>query len=229
MLILATSDVHSPENLPLFLEALNRIDAKPDIIVFAGDMVKKNNIVALRPVINAVKQKFPGSRVVSVFGNEEFLGYEELYMSVYREITWLNENYLKVELGEEEVCIIGTRGALDKLTTWQQKKMPLLEKKYRELPDIIEKMAQQLRFSGCRKIILVSHYGVTYKNLVGEDPNIYPYLACTRLERILERGLVDLVIHGHAHKGSIEIMNVYGVPVYNVSLPARRKLVLINT
>jgi Icc-related predicted phosphoesterase len=113
------------------------------------------------------------------------------------------------------------------LSSGQQKKMPLLEKKYGELLGIIEKMAQQLRLSECRKIILVSHYGVTYKNLVGEDPSIYPYLACMRLERILERGLVDLVIHGHAHKGYIEIMNVFGVPVYNVSLPARRKLVLI--
>lgn len=228
MLILATSDVHSPENLQLFLEALNRVDVKPDIVVFAGDMVKRNNIVALRPVVNAVKQKFPDIRMISVFGNEEFLGYEELYMSVYREITWLNDNYLKLELSGEEICIIGTRGALDKLTAWQQRKMPLLEKRYRELPGVIERIARQLRTLGCGKIALVSHYGVTYRNLVGEDPGVYPYLACSRLEHVLEQGLVDLVIHGHSHKGILEAMNVHGVPVYNVSLPARQKLVVIN-
>ncbi len=229
VLILATSDVHSPENLQLFLESLNQVNVNPHVVIFAGDMVKRNNVVALRPVINAVKQKFPDTRIVSVFGNEEFLGYEELYMSVYREITWLNDSYLRDAFGGEEVCIIGTRGALDKLTTWQQRKMPLLEKRYKELPGKIEEMARQLRALKCNKIILVSHYGVTYKNLVGEDPQTHPYLACSRLEQVLEKGLVDIVIHGHAHKGALEVIEVHGVTVYNVSLPARRKLVLIST
>ncbi|MCC6034304.1 MAG: metallophosphoesterase [Desulfurococcaceae archaeon] len=229
MLILATSDVHSPENLQLFLESLNNVSTTPQLVVFAGDMVKRNNIVALRPIINAVKQKLPESKIISIFGNEEFLGYEELYMSVYKEITWLNDNYLKIELSGEELCIIGTRGALDKLTSWQQRKMPLLEKRYKELPGKIGKIARELRVSGCNKIILVSHYGVTYKNLSGEDPSIYPYLACSRFEHIMEEGLVDIIIHGHAHRGVIEVMNIHNVLVYNVSLPARRKLVLINT
>jgi len=229
VLILATSDVHSPENLQLFLSCLNQVKVEPHIAVFAGDMVKRNNIVALRPVINALKEKFPNIRIISIFGNEEFLGYEDLYMSVYREVTWLNNSYLNVKYNGEEFCIIGTRGALDKLTTWQQHKMPLLEKRYRELPGIIEKIARQLRASNCSKIILVSHYGVTYKNLIGEDPNAYPYLACSRLEQIIEKRLVDLVIHGHAHKGALEVIDLHGVPVYNVSLPARHKLVLINT
>jgi len=228
LLILATSDVHSPENLQLFLNALNSVSTTPQLVIFAGDMVKRNNIVALRPIINAVKQKLPGSRIISIFGNEEFLGYEELYMSIYKEITWLNDNHLRVELSGEELCIIGTRGALDKLTSWQQRKMPLLEKRYKELPSKIEKITRELRASGCKKIILVSHYGVTYKNLSGEDPSIYPYLACSRFEHIIEEGLVDIVIHGHAHRGSIEVMNIHRVLVYNVSLPARRKLVLIN-
>jgi predicted MPP superfamily phosphohydrolase len=91
----------------LFLESLNQVNVNPHVVIFAGDMVKRNNVVALRPVINAVKQKFPGTRIVSVFGNEEFLGYEELYMSVYREVTWLNDSYLRDTFSGEEVCIIG--------------------------------------------------------------------------------------------------------------------------
>lgn len=226
MIIYSTADVHSPEYLQLFREALENTRQEPDLFLFAGDMVERNKVLMYKPVIELVLKKYPNTKIIAVFGNEEFRGYEKLYMQIYKEITWLNDNY--VSLLDGELCIIGTRGGLDKPTTWQSKNLPGIEKYYIELPFKVERLALELRRNNCKRIILLSHYGVTYKNLVGEDTNAYPYLACSRFEKVLRREIIDMVIHGHIHLGQYELVYVKDIPVYNVSLPARRKIVEIK-
>jgi len=225
-IILSTSDVHSPENLHLYLEALKNSSTEPDLILFAGDMVDRNKVFMFKPVIEATVKKYPKAMIISVFGNEEYRGYEKLYVQLYREVVWLHDNY--IALNNNELCIIGTRGALDKPTTWQARNIPGIAKYYSQLPLRIEQMANELRKTGCRKIILLSHYGVTYRNLLGEREESYPYLACSKFEKIIKREIFDAVIHGHVHMGAIEVLNIRNVPVYNVSLPARKKLVEIK-
>ncbi|MEM2025280.1 MAG: metallophosphoesterase [Desulfurococcaceae archaeon] len=225
MIIVATSDVHSPEHLQLYLELIKNTNLDPQVVLFAGDMVDKNKVLAFKPIYEATRKKFPSARIISVFGNEEYRGFEKLYEEMYRDVIWLNDSYAKLQ---EDVCIIGTRGALDRPTTWQARNIPGIEKYYRELPCMVEKLAIELRQGACKKIILVSHYGVTHLNLVGERKESYPYLASTRFESILKGELVDLVIHGHIHMGKLDVVNIRGIPVYNVSLPARRKLVEVR-
>ncbi|MEM4718254.1 MAG: metallophosphoesterase, partial [Desulfurococcaceae archaeon] len=217
MIILSTADVHSPENLKLFMESIEKVDATPDIVLFAGDMVDKNKVFMYKPIIDAIQRKYCGPKMIAVFGNEEYRGYEKLYMQVYKEITWLHDSY--ISLNNNELCIIGTRGALDKPTTWQSRNIPGIEKYYNALPYKIEQMAIELRNNGCRKIILLTHYGVTYKNLTGEKLESYPYLACSKFEKIIRREIIDLVIHGHVHLGIMELVYLRDTPVFNVSLP----------
>lgn len=226
MIIFSTADVHSPEYLQLFQSALENTKQEPDVVLFAGDMVERNKVFMYKPVIELVRKKYPNTPIVAVFGNEEYRGYEKLYMQIYKEIAWLNDSYLS--LFDNELCIIGTRGGLDRPTQWQSKNIPGIERYYAELPFNIERLALMLRNSNCKKIILLSHYGVTYKNLLGEDVNTYPYLACSRFEKILRREIIDMVIHGHIHLGQYELVYVKDVPVYNVSLPARKKIVEIK-
>lgn len=226
MMILATSDVHSPENLQMYLDLIERVPTDPQIVLFVGDMVDKNRVPAFKPVYDATRRKLPSAKIVSVFGNEEYRGFERLYEQMYSDVIWLNDSYVRLLNGD--ICIVGTRGALDRPTPWQARNIPAIEKYYRDLPNLIERMALELRQSGCKKVILASHYGVTYLNLVGEKKETYPFLASTRFERVIRRELVDVVIHGHAHMGRLEVVNIRGVPVYNVSLPARRKLVEIE-
>ncbi|MEM1618380.1 MAG: metallophosphoesterase [Desulfurococcaceae archaeon] len=227
MIIHATSDIHSPENLPLFLRALERTSSIPEVFILVGDIVERNNVMAFKPVYEALRKRFPSAKIIAVFGNEEYRGYEKLYEGLYRDILWLNDSY--TVLNNNELCIVGTRGALDKPTSWQAKHVPGIEKYYRELPYRIVKMCEELRKTkNCKKIVLLSHYGVTSKNLLGEKQEAYPYLACSAFDRIINRNIVDMVIHGHVHLGRIELVYVNGVPVYNVALPARQKIVEIS-
>lgn len=226
MNIAATSDIHCPEYLELYVDVLKDTSFEPEYLLLAGDIVDKNKVLLFKHVYDVSKKRFPNTKIIAIFGNEEYKGYERLYEELYRDVLWLNDNYVKIDEGE--ICVIGTRGGLDKPTPWQARNIPGIERYYFELPYKIEKTALDLKKTGCKKIILLSHYGVTSKNLIGEKPEIYPHLACTRFEKIIRRDLFDLVIHGHVHYGTLEVVYVRDVPVYNVSLPARRKLIEIK-
>lgn len=69
-----------------------------------------------------------------------------------------------------------------------------------------------------RKVALL-HYSPVRGTVEGEPLEIFPFLGCSRLEEPLTRYPVNVVFHGHAHKGTLESRTASGVPVYNVAMP----------
>jgi Icc-related predicted phosphoesterase len=73
-----------------------------------------------------------------------------------------------------------------------------------------------------RRVVLM-HYSPIQATVEGEPREIFAYLGCSRLEEPLTRYPVDVVFHGHAHRGQTEGRTSTGVPVFNVSLPLQRR------
>jgi Icc-related predicted phosphoesterase len=71
--------------------------------------------------------------------------------------------------------------------------------------------------------VVVMHYSPIAATVEGEPREIFPYLGSSRLEEPLGRYPVDVVFHGHAHRGQPEGRTLHGVPVFNVSLPLMRR------
>lgn len=67
--------------------------------------------------------------------------------------------------------------------------------------------------------VAVMHYSPVESTCLGERPEIFPYLGCSRLEEPLVRYPVDVVFHGHAHKGTEVGHTATGIPVHNVAMP----------
>jgi Icc-related predicted phosphoesterase len=72
--------------------------------------------------------------------------------------------------------------------------------------------------------VAVLHYAPVAATVEGEPPEIFPFLGTSRLEGPLNRHPVDVVFHGHAHRGCPEGRTVGGTPVYNVALPLLRRM-----
>jgi Icc-related predicted phosphoesterase len=72
--------------------------------------------------------------------------------------------------------------------------------------------------------IALLHYSPIVETVMGEPPEIFPFLGSSRLEEPLNRYPVAAVFHGHAHRGSPEGVTKTGVRVFNVA-----KSVLQNT
>ncbi len=67
------------------------------------------------------------------------------------------------------------------------------------------------------KRIALLHYAPIVETVIGEPPEIFPFLGSSRLEEPLNRYPVTAVFHGHAHGGSVQGTTKSGVPVYNVA------------
>lgn len=228
MIIAATGDIHSPRFLNLFAESLNKLDVEPDLFILLGDNVEKNSVDAFNPVIELIRRRLRRTLILSVFGNEEYRGFEEKYVENYREVVWLDDEAKAFEIEGVKTCVVGTRGALEKPTPWQAKNIPGIADYYRGLPEKIVSLLKECKTLSASYTILASHYGVTYSNLKGEEPSVYPYLASPRMSDAVRPGLVDLVLHAHAHNALVERVAVNNVPVINASLPARRRIITVE-
>ncbi len=65
------------------------------------------------------------------------------------------------------------------------------------------------------RTIVVLHYAPIAATVVGEPPEIFPFLGSSRLAETIDHFDVNAVFHGHAHHGSCEGRTIKGVPVYN--------------
>jgi Icc-related predicted phosphoesterase len=67
------------------------------------------------------------------------------------------------------------------------------------------------------------HYSPIAGTVQGEPVEIFAFLGSSRLEEPLIRFPVDVVLHGHAHRGTPEGRTVNGTPVYNVAMPLLKR------
>jgi Icc-related predicted phosphoesterase len=72
------------------------------------------------------------------------------------------------------------------------------------------------------KVVLM-HYSPIQATCEGEPLEIMPFLGTSRLEDPINRNPVSVVLHGHAHHGSLEGRTQTDIPVYNVSAPLLRQ------
>ena len=65
--------------------------------------------------------------------------------------------------------------------------------------------------------IVLLHYSPIPDTLDGERLDLYPFLGNSLLGEAIDRSGADLVLHGHAHHGSLAGTTPSGVPVRNVA------------
>ena len=227
MRILATADVHSPIFYKDFLKALEIVNEKIDIVIFAGDMVERDVLEKEIEEYKKIQNSFFGkffAPIVAVFGNTEYEEYREVLKKEINGIRFLDDQSYEIRVGEENVLIYGTTGSLDEPTKWQKSHIPNIEQVYKGR---IEKARSYLKnYRGFK--ILISHYAPTYKTLEGENPMFYQNLGSIEMERVILETKPNLVIHGHAHYGT-KFAWIDTVPVFNVAFPLNKSLVLIDT
>lgn len=67
--------------------------------------------------------------------------------------------------------------------------------------------------------VALLHYSPIKETLVGEPPEIYPFLGSYLLAEAIDRAGADLVVHGHAHRGVEKGSTPGGIHVRNVAVP----------
>jgi Icc-related predicted phosphoesterase len=65
--------------------------------------------------------------------------------------------------------------------------------------------------------VALLHYAPIRETLQGEPPEIFPFLGSYLLAEAVDRAGADLVVHGHAHRGTEHGVTPGGVNVRNVA------------
>ncbi len=229
--LLAVADIHSPRYLPLFIASINSLLNKQfDLIILAGDIVENGSPEMLKPVIEVLNRLMNkiGLRIpiISVFGNEEYIGREELFKNVSNELTWLDDEYEVIEIRNRTICIIGSRGVLRRPTPWQRKNVPEIHQIYQKRLNRIKNMI--IECSRYDTSILVTHYASSFSTLYGEKTAIYDYLGYPLIENLYTTPKPKIAIHGHAHNSKRPYALVNGIQIYNVSLVANKNVSIIE-
>jgi uncharacterized protein len=74
------------------------------------------------------------------------------------------------------------------------------------------------------RIVVVLHYAPIAATVMGEPPEIFPFLGSSRLAETIDHFDVDAIFHGHAHNGTYEGLTTKGIPVYNCCYQLMRRV-----
>lgn len=215
--VAALADLHVKEGQARpYRELFSEICQVADVLVLAGDLTdlgKREEAIILAEDIQACS--IP---VLAVLGNHDHeTGEPDQIRQVLREArVSLLEGQTRVI---KDVGFVGAKGfgggfGRRMLTAFGE---PAIKHFVAEGLNEATRLENGLRALETERIFVILHYAPVVDTIVGEPPEIYPFLGSSRLAEAIDRYRVSAVVHGHAHHGKYEGRTPGGVPVYNVA------------
>ena len=204
-------------------EVFEAAGAEADVVLLCGDLtdygLPEEARILARELSGAVKVP-----VLAVLGNHDHeAGFPEEVVRILTDagVKVLDGDALEVD-GVGFAGIKGFCGGFGQRTLepWGE---PIVKRFVQEAMEEALKLGTALAKLRKRQKVAVLHYAPIAATVVGEPPEIYPFLGSSRLEEPLNRYQVAAVFHGHAHRGSLEGRTSAGAPVYNVAMPLLKK------
>jgi len=200
-----------------------RMAEDADVLLFGGDLTDYGLPEEARILAHELKD-VRGIPMIAVLGNHDFhSGQQEEVKSI------LADGGLRILDGESiehrGVGFTGVKGFMGgfdnrMLQAWGEPGIKLIVHEAMEESLKLETGLARLK---TRHRVVVLHYAPIRATVIGEPPEIYPFLGSSRMEESLHRHRVTVVFHGHAHYGSPDGVTSDGVPVYNVALPLLKR------
>ena len=218
MRIAATADLHFvPQRQSTLHDQLQKVRDEADVFVVAGDLTNYGQPAEMEPLLNImVRTRVP---TIVVLGNHDYESGREDEL-----INMLTAGGVKVLDGtayeRDGVGFAGTKGFVGGfgrgvLTAFGE---PAIKTFVRASIDESLKLERGLSQLRSAKRVVVLHYSPIAATVLGEAPEIFPFMGTSRLAEIIDRQGADLVVHGHAHHGALEGRTTAGIPVYNVAI-----------
>ena len=220
--IAAAGDVHCNEsNREATAAAFREIDGTVDLILLAGDLTTHGEPEQAAVLADACREL--ETPVIAILGNHDWhVNRPRELIAVLEEagITMLDRSATIQRVGDCDVGVVGVKGFVGGFPGCNLPDFgePSLRAVYAEAGDEVAALDHGLNeIATCPFRIVLLHYAPTTETLEGEPSEIWAFLGTDRLAHPISEHRPDLVLHGHAHRGSFE-GDVDGVPVYNVAV-----------
>jgi Icc-related predicted phosphoesterase len=205
-------------------EMLAQAGRECDVLLLCGDLTDHGLPEEAHGLAREIHSAV-GVPVIGVLGNHDFEGgKQEEIKAILNEsgIRMLDGDACEVE-GIGFAGIKGFCGGFGKraLGPWGE---DIIKAFVHEAVNEALKLESALARLRGRPRVAVLHYSPIQTTVEGEPAEIFPFLGSSRLEEPLQRYPVNVVFHGHAHRGQPEGKTAAGVPVYNVCVQLLRTL-----
>ncbi len=215
--IAAVADLHcTKKSLDGMRDLLAAMAKHSDVLLLAGDLCD-TGMVAEAEVLSRALAPLTVP-VIAVLGNHDFeCGKAEEVEAILCDIgvNLLDGKSCEIR-GVGFAGVKGFAGGFGEraLQPWGE---PMIKTFVHEAVEEALKLESALAGLRTKKRIALLHYAPVVETVIGEPPEIFPFLGSSRLEEPLNRYPVEAVFHGHAHAGSAMGRTKSGAPVFNVA------------
>jgi Icc-related predicted phosphoesterase len=207
-------------------EQLADVAEHADVLVVAGDLTQLGTPDEGKLLAGALAVL--GLPVVAVLGNHdhESDAGDDLRSSVEDVgVTVLDGDAVSVPVGDRTLGVVGDTGFGGGFAGAAGSAFgePEMKAFMRRTERSAERIEDGLRALDSDVALVLLHYSPIKDTVVGERPEIFPFLGSFLLARAVDAVGADLVVHGHAHAGSEHGLTPGGVRVRNVAQPLIRR------
>jgi uncharacterized protein len=225
--VAAAGDIHcSPETQDRLAAAFARVEGVVDLFLLAGDLTtlgEPEQAEALAVICEPLDVP-----VVAVLGNHDWHGNRVDQIVAALEaagVRMLNPGTTTCTVDGASVGIVGTKGFVGGFPDSQLPDFgePILRQVYRDTTAEVDAIAAGLEeIEGCDRRLVLLHYSPTTTTLEGEPRVIWAFLGTDRMAPPIGEHKPDVVLHGHAHRGTFA-GEIGEVPVYNVAVEVMQR------
>ena len=219
----AAGDLHfGPDLSGTLRPAFEGISNHADVLLLAGDLTRVGDPEEARALGKELRDLTVP--VVAVLGNHDY--HSDSQDQVRREvedagIQVLEGETVVLDVGGVRLGVAGVKGfgggfAGASGSDFGEPEMKAFIRHTREVATRLERALDSLE-ADVRVALL--HYAPTEQTLQGERLEIYPFLGSYLLGEAIDRAGAQLILHGHAHRGTEKGVTPGGTPVRNVALP----------
>ncbi|MFB7668236.1 metallophosphoesterase [Kitasatospora sp. NPDC056138] len=226
--VAAVGDIHlGPDSRGLLRPAYEALADEADVLLLAGDLTRHGTAEEARVVAGEVRDL--GLPVLAVLGNHDHHADQAAsvaqVLAAEGSVTVLEGSGATVSAGSLTLGVAGTKGFGGGFagrcgSEFGETEMKAFIGCSRRLADGLG--AALAGLDGCDVKVALTHYSPVADTLLGEPPEIYPFLGSYLLAEAIDGGGADLAVHGHAHAGTERGLTSGGVHVRNVAQPVIR-------
>jgi Icc-related predicted phosphoesterase len=223
--VAAMGDLHVHENPPQsFKETFAEISQIADVLALCGDLTH----LGLPSEAERLASDLRNCRIpiVAVLGNHDYQsGHVEEVKKILRDgnVTIFDENVTLEVKGVGFTGVKGFGGGFDRhmLTSFGE---DAIKHFVAEAVNESLKLEVALKELDTERNVVLMHYAPITGTLVGEPPELFPFLGSSRFAETIEHFPVNAVFHGHSHHGTFAGKTAKGIPVYNCCVQMLQKM-----
>jgi Icc-related predicted phosphoesterase len=208
------------------------LPGQADVFLLAGDITKGGEVEEAA-VLAGELEGLPVPVVVVLGNHDHHAGDPEAVRSVLVDagaIVLEGETHT-VDVRGTTVGVVGAKGFAGGFegamaTEFGEHEMKAFVRHTQERAEAIDRQLSSLEAD--LRIVLL-HYSPIRETLRGEPLEIYPFLGSYLLAEPCDRAGVDLIVHGHAHRGQHHGTTRGGVPVRNVAMSVIQRAYAVFT